>query len=570
MQRFDGAARRRVLHDAYELHHQHEVLGALADLRARPVATPPAPRFQVAFCIDDREEGIRRHFEELDEAHETFGVAGFFGVAMRYEALDDRRPAPLCPAVVTPSHTIVERARAQQGSPAALRKSRQRQLGLLRREVADASRSLAAGAVFTSLVGALAVIPLTLRLVAPRLAWRMQNALLRRWLPAPETELALSRDEGDVAAAGFTLTERVERVAATLQNMGMLTRFGGLVALLGHGASTVNNPHHSAYDCGACGGRNGGPNARAFAAMANDPAVRERLRDKGIVIPEGTWFLGGVHDTTTDAVTLADEDAVPESLRGELAALRKSLDEARARSAHERCRRFAHAPARLTPAEALRHVEARAVDLAQPRPELGHVTNAITVVGRRALTRGLFLDRRALLVSYDPASDGEGRVLSRILGAVVPVCAGINLEYLFSTVDNDRWGSGTKLPHNLAALLGVMEGTRGDLRTGLPRQMIEIHEPVRLLLVVEATPARLRATLAGDPTVAELVERGWVRLVSIDPDDGAAQVYTDGVFAPWEHAIPRLPTVRSAMDHYSGRSENLPPVRISPSPEARS
>ena len=568
MDAFDDGARRRVLHDAYELHHQHEVLGALADLRAHPLPTASSPRFQVAFCIDDREEGIRRHFEELDPAHETFGVAGFFGVAMRYESLDDPRPAALCPVVVTPRHRIVERPRDAQDPAAALRRRRQRLLGLARREVADASRAFALGALFTSLAGALAVIPLTLRIIAPRMTARLQTALLRRWLPTLDTELALARgEEAPPATAGFTLDERADRVATTLQNIGLRRGFAPLVTVLGHGASTVNNPHHSAYDCGACGGRNGGPNARAFAAMANDPAVRVRLRDKGIDVPDGTWFLGGVHDTTTDAVTLWDLDRVPAALRGELDALRARLDEARARSAHERCRRFAHAPLSLTPAEALAHVEARAVDLAQARPELGHVTNAVTVVGRRALTRGLFLDRRALLVSYDPSGDDDGAVLSRVLGAVVPVCAGINLEYYFSTVDNERWGSGTKLPHNLAALLGVMEGTRGDLRTGLPRQMIEIHEPLRLLLLVEATPARLEATLAADPLVAEFVEKEWVRLVSIDPDDGTARVWARGGFSPWTRVPSPLATVRSAMDWYAGHRDHLPPARVTPDTE---
>ena len=52
----------------------------------------------------------------------------------------------------------------------------------------------------------------------------------------------------------------------------------------------------------------------------------------------------------------------------------------------------------------------------------------------------------------------DSAILTRILSAVVPVCAGINLEYYFSHVDNSGIGCGTKLPHNVASLLGVMEG----------------------------------------------------------------------------------------------------------------
>src|SRR5207248_7048724 len=139
----------------------------------------------------------------------------------------------------------------------------------------------------------------------------------------------------------------------------------------------------------------------------------------------------------------------------------------------------------------------RAEDLSQVRPEWGHATNALTVVGRRRRTRGLFLDRRAFLNSYDPTQDdADGTVLERILQAAVPVCAGISLEYYFSYVDNTGYGSGTKLPHNIASLLGVMDGAASDLRTGLRWQMVEMHEPVRQLFVIERTPETLRKVLS--------------------------------------------------------------------------
>src|SRR5690606_14867778 len=109
------------------------------------------------------------------------------------------------------------------------------------------------------------------------------------------------------------------------------------------------------------------------------------------------------------------------------------------------------------------HVAGRAVDLGQPRPEYGHATNAVCIVGRRSRTRGLFLDRRAFLVSYDPGGDPTGELLADLLAAVGPVCAGINLEYYFSRIDPAGYGCGTKLPHNIAGLLGVMDGHASDL-----------------------------------------------------------------------------------------------------------
>ncbi|WP_240481161.1 YbcC family protein [Sandaracinus amylolyticus] len=572
---FDAMTRRRVLHEAFEHHHAREVLGALADNVARPAdLASGAPRFQLAFCIDDREEGIRRHFEALGPDHVTFGVAGFFGVAMQYRGLDDPTLTPLCPVVVQPSHRVEEHPLAEH-APASERRRRLRAwIAWLRHEIADASRSMARGAALTPLVGLLAALPLAARVLFPRLAHRAVERVERWLLPGPRTALALQQEhhhhEHAPNALGFTLAERADRVAGTLVSLGLTRDFAPLVVLLGHGASTVNNPHQSAYDCGACGGRNGGPNARAFAAMANEPAVREALRARGIDIPESTWFLGGLHDTTTDGITLFDVERVPAALRAELAALQRALDTARALSAHERCRRFEHAPLRLDPEAALAHVEERSVDLSQARPELGHATNAACIVGRRSLSRGLFLDRRAFLVSYDPTQDdARGTVLERILAAVVPVGASISLEYYFSTVDDERWGAGTKLPHNLAGLLGVMEGTTGDLRTGLPRQMTEVHEPVRLLCVIEASPDVVLGIAERQPEVKELVTRGWVRLACLDPTTRVISCLGPDGFAPFEHDATALPVVRRAMDWYEGRSGFVPPARIERASAAR-
>ena len=49
-------------------------------------------------------------------------------------------------------------------------------------------------------------------------------------------------------------------------------------------------------------------------------------------------------------------------------------------------------------------------------------------------------------------------------------------------------GAGTKLPHNVMGLIGVANSSDGDLRPGLPVQMIEVHDPVRLLVIVEHFP----------------------------------------------------------------------------------
>jgi uncharacterized protein YbcC (UPF0753/DUF2309 family) len=139
----------------------------------------------------------------------------------------------------------------------------------------------------------------------------------------------------------------------------------------------------------------------------------------------------------------------------------------------------------LSAVESLLHVQERAEDLAQTRPEYGNCTNEMCFVGRRSRIRGLYLDRRSFLMSYDKSQDTDkNMILARILGAVIPVCEGINMLYTLSAIDSSGWGSGTKLPHNVTSLLGVMDGAASDLRTGLPWQGVDIHEPVRILFIV--------------------------------------------------------------------------------------
>ena len=233
-----------------------------------------------------------------------------------------------------------------------------------------------------------------------------------------------------------------------------------------------------------------------------------------------------------------------------------------AANSHERCRRFETASLDISVEDAHVHVEARSVDLAQTRPELGHATNAVCVIGRRWRTRGLFLDRRAFLVSYDPLTDANGDILARTLAAVGPVGAGINLEYYFSSVDRLGYGAGTKLPHNITGLIGVMDGHASDLRTGLPWQMVEIHEPVRLLVVIDATPDQILAAAAAVPAVSRLVVNRWIQLVSWHPETGALYVFEHGGFVPYQPERSDIPVVERSVSWYAGRRDHLPPARV--------
>ena len=535
----DGTARRRLLHRAYERHLRHRFFDALTQ---HPPAPPlAAPAYQAAFCLDDREESMRRHLEEVDPEAETFGVAGFFGVAMYYRAATDARARPLCPVAIRPRHFVAEVADEERAGARGRLARRWARLGaLVDKNVHLGSRRARSGAVLFATVGVLWVVPLVVGVVFPwvrRGLARMGPGRRRAGRLAIEHAPGVTPPLGD--RAGFTVEEMADVVLSQLAPIGMRRRFAPLVLLFGHGSTSLNNPHASAYDCGACGGGHGGPNARAFAQMANDPRVRERLAQLGLAIPAGTWFVGGERNTSSNEISLYDEDLVPGGLRDVLARAKQALDDARRRDAHERARRFESAALWLPPDAALIHVEARSDDLAQPRPELGHATNAVCLIGRRERTRGLFLDRRAFLVSYDPSDDPSAALLEGLLAAVVPVIAGISLEYLFSHVDRSGYGAGTKLPHNISALVGVMDGAQSDLRTGLPWQMVEVHEPVRVALVVEAEVSALRRVLARSDALRRLVDHEWLYLAALDPGGDAIVELTSTSARPYtvEHPL---------------------------------
>ncbi len=564
---FGELLRRQVWQQAFERWHRRLWLDALGQHRRMGLhPDPQRPLAQVVFCLDEREESMRRALETSAPHCQTYGAAGFFGLAMVYQGLEDPRPVPLCPVGVEPQHLVQEVPMPDAVLAAQASRLRRQRWRSMAHGTGVASRSLLRATLLSTVGGALAVVPMALRLIAPGRAESVAS-VLRNWVRGDvSTQLACDRQsplqDGDGLWHGFTLAEQVDRVANLLTTLGLVRGFAPLVAILGHASQSLNNPHLSAYQCGACGGRSGLPNARLFALLANRPEVRRGLQQRGIAVPEATWFVGGVHDTATELCEFADLDQLPASHRGALQQLQSDLQRAGQANAHERCRRFGTAPARLTPAAAQRHVRNRAVDLAEARPEYGHSSNAIAVFGRRQLTRHLFMDRRAFLISYDPGLDGDGAILEKLLAGAGVVGAGISLEYYFSTVDNQRYGSGTKLPHNVVGLLGVMDGATSDLRTGLNRQMIEIHEPMRLLTIVEATPETLLAIAARQPAVGRLVANEWIQLVSLDPHSGAMAVFSQGRFEPYELGRSPLVQVRQYSDGYGGRSGHLGPMRL--------
>ena len=564
LRELDGMRRRRILHQAFERTIRYRVYDALIQHAPRNPDAPPA--FQAVFCLDEREESFRRHLEEVDPACETLSTAGFFNVAMYHQGATDAHPRPLCPVVIRPQHYVAEMDFGSDRLAGRSRRLQRRVAGFLGYNVHLGSRLPFRGAVLMAAFGWLALLPLILRVVFP---W-----LSSRWYRAREVSAGVSRtrlqlDRQETAPpigtySGFTVREMADIVRRVLEDIGISNRLAPLVLVVGHGSISLNNPHESAHDCGACGGGRGGPNARAFAQMANDSRVRQLLATEGLRIPDSTWFVGAQRNTCNNVVTFYDDDLVPAEHEPVFQRARNAIDTARRREAHERCRRFDSVPAWYPPLAALAHVEGRAADLAQPRPEYGHATNAFCIIGRRARTRGLFLDRRAFLVSYDPVRDDDGAILARIMAAAVPVVAGISLEYYFGYVDPTGYGCGTKLPHNVTSLLGVMDGAQSDLRTGLPWQMVEIHEPTRLAIIVEGSPDRVRRIVQNNAAIERLVRNRWIWLACLDVGSDALWELRSMGFVR-HTAKHRLPVVTGqSASWYQGKRGFLPPAAIVP------
>ena len=357
---------------------------------------------------------------------------------------------------------------------------------------------------------------------------------------------------------GYTFEEMANRAEGLLKSIGLVKGFAPIVYIIGHGSSSVNNPHYAAYDCGACSGRAGSVNSRVMCHIINHPEVRKMLSARGITIPPETQFVGGLHDTTRDEIIFFDEGSLSPGNQKRHQINHKSFEKALDLNAKERSRRFVSINTRQQPKTIHKKIIQRSVSLFEPRPELNHATNALCVVGRRSLTSHLFLDRRSFMNSFDYRVDPEGKYLLNILNAVAPVCGGINLEYFFSRVDNQKLGAGTKLPHNVMGLFGVANGADGDLRPGLPSQMIEVHDPVRLLVVVEHFPHVVLKTIQTVAATYEWFINEWVHLIAINPETQELFHFKDGAFFPYKPFKQTIETVSDMTPLIETNLDNLP------------
>lgn len=536
--------------EALEWSFYDPVLSAIQRQPTESPALSATQSFQGLFCIDDRICSFRRHIESLDPHCETYGTPGFFGVEFYFKPENAKSYSKVCPGPIEPKYLIKETG-SQDRRKAEPHFSKH-------------SHDLFGGWVISQTLGFWSAVKLFDSIFKPSAS--PLGASSFRHMDRTSSLSILNRsadDREDGLQIGFTLEEMAQRAENLLGSIGLTRDFAPIVYVVGHGASNTNNPHYAAYDCGACSGRPGSVNARVICFMLNHPEVRRILAGKGIEIPEGTQFVGALHDTTRDEIAFYDESSLSPDNHARHQANTAVFDKALALNAKERSRRFALTDSQQPSERVHEAVKARSVSLFEPRPELNHATNALCIVGRRALSRKLFLDRRSFLNSYDYRIDPDGKFLLGILRAAAPVCGGINLEYFFSHVDNQKLGAGSKLPHNVMGLIGVANGNDGDLRPGLPSQMIEVHHPVRMMIVVEQFPEVVLKSIQQQPATWEWFANEWLNLTVVHPETHELFRFRDGGFAPYRPLTERIEAATDLEKLFETQADNLPVLALS-------
>ncbi len=538
-----------ILQEAFEWSFYDQVLAGIQLEKRLPVSNE-LKSFQAMFCIDDRECSLRRYLEKFDPACETFGTPGFMGAEFYFQPEGGKFYTKVCPAPVMPKFLIKGFGNKNKRETDA--------------HFTKASHSFYSGWLISQTLGFWSAVKLFINIFRPSMSPATASSFQHMHSSSSLTIENKNKDDREnELQIGFAIEEMATRTEGLLKSIGLVKNFAPLIYISGHGSSTINNPHYAAYDCGACSGRAGSVNARVAAFMANHPKVREILATKGINIPTATQFVGCLHDTTRDEVAFYDEESLSQENKKKHLNVKDVFAKALDSNSKERSRRFASVNTKKSPAKIHEEIKARSVSLFEPRPELNHATNALCIVGRRSLTRGLFLDRRSFMNSYDYTIDPEGDILFNVMKPVGPVCGGINLEYFFSRVDNQKLGAGTKLPHNVMGLIGVANGIDGDLRPGLPSQMIEMHDPVRLLVIVEHFPDIVLKTIQRLPDIYEWYINEWVNLVAVNPETREEFVFKKGEFISYNPLIKTLETVADIAPLVESSEENFPVYLIS-------
>lgn len=465
------------------------------------------PDAQMVFCIDTRSELIRRHVESKGN-YETFGYAGFFGITMDYSSLEDGITRKSCPPIVTSSYTVSEKAQEnkEDSFEAYVRKNNTKNFSkfLLRRM----KNMLPSSFGFVEGSGLYYGFSIIARTILPGNLYKINKG------KDAKMEHTCQPQIDKVSNEAMALDEKVAIVKSAFDLLGW-QRFAKLVLFVGHGSHSANNPFKSSLDCGACAASPGRHNARMLAKLANLPEVRKALKEvHNITIPEGTIFIGAEHNTTTDDIVLFDAE-VPVSYASLVQKLKLDLVKAQQTATLDRLE---------SKGNSVSESHKKANSWSETRPEWGLAKNAGFVIGPRSLTKNSNLESRCFLHSYDWQLDTEGKALEVIMQGPMVVTQWINNHYYFSAVDNNIYGGGTKITHNITGKYGVVQGNGGDLKMGLPLQSLfqsdeeMYHKPLRLSVMIQAPKSRVSEILVRNENLKMLLDNEWIYLMIMDPE----------------------------------------------------
>jgi uncharacterized protein YbcC (UPF0753/DUF2309 family) len=513
-------ARQLVLQDAFDRANQRDIIGKI-NSQKELTKTSERPKAQAIFCIDVRSELFRRNLEAADAEIETMGFAGFFAFPIEYVPMGHQEGTNQCPVLLNTSHTIKETLGSEKADQKLIAKRS------LKEQVLKAWKSFKLGAISCfSFVSPLGLFFL------PKL---LSDAFgITRPLPNPATNglsqkeidrmgIRLDREEVAGELTGIPVEERLAMAKSALKAMSLTDNFARVVLIVGHGATTVNNPHATGLDCGACGGHSGESNAKVAAAVLNDPEVRKGLDEAGINIPDTTHFVAALHDTTTDEVSIFN--GWPASHDKDTQEIKYAL-----KLAGENARKERGARMKIQSGDVSQQVLQRSKDWSQVRPEWGLAGCSSFIVAPRKRTAQLNFGGKAFMHSYEWRKDEGFGVLELIMTAPMVVTSWINLQYYASAVDNKKFGSGNKTLHNVVGGLGVLEGFGGDLRVGLPWQSVHDgeafqHEPQRLNVIIEAPIDEMSKILSKHESIRDLCDNEWIYLFAMNDQGKVAYKY---------------------------------------------
>lgn len=519
-------AQKLILQEAFDISAQRRMISQLNKQAQKEKVIDKSVTAQAIFCIDVRSEVYRRHLETANKGIETFGFAGFFAFAINYIAIGNEKGEAQCPVLLQTGPNILEENQSQKEAKKVYDKR------LANRQLRKVWKSFKSGAItcfsFVSPLG-LYYLP---KLISDSfgLTRPVQHpdtvGFSKKALKSKKVSLQVTKVNG--MQTGIPLNEQIAMAKNALGAMSLTDNFAEFVLIVGHGSTTVNNPHATGYDCGACGGHTGESNARVAAEVLNNKEVRAGLQKEDIFIPVKTVFLACLHDTTTDELTIYNEYDVAQDQKAAFMELKQSLINAGKSAREERSLRFRSGD------KSDKAIMQRSKDWAQVRPEWGLAGCSTFVVAPRERTKGIDFQGKSFLHSYNWESDKNFSILELIMTAPMVVTSWINLQYYGSTVDNKNYGSGNKTLHNVTAGLGVLEGYSGDIRVGLPMQAIHDgkdfqHEPLKLKVIIEAPIDEMNKILEKHEAVRNLCDNGWIYLHAMDENGKVSHTYKGGL-----------------------------------------